>query len=220
MKKDVKEGFVIFPWLFNLTSGKWEDGLLEYTSPRINEKSFVMDITWEEFFKVIYLFSVMAGWSILTNHSLELVHEKGWCSPVTVDTLTALGYKQLTTIQLLALPHLLTKANTYIHARTGSGKTLAFLVPALERLKAMQFKDKHGMSVFRLYSIILTNSPSIICIYIEFYWWILITFALDRSWSTDNISYKRAGSTDCCCSQTIGWSFWVFKYYSYWRHED
>lgn len=93
----------------------------------------------------------MAGSSILTNHSLEWVQEKGWCSPVTVDTLTALGYRQLTTVQLLALPQLLTKANTYIHARTGSGKTLAFLIPALERLKAMGFKNKHGTSVFMQY---------------------------------------------------------------------
>ncbi|KAK8372962.1 hypothetical protein O3P69_015022 [Scylla paramamosain] len=88
---------------------------------------------------------IMAGSSILTNHSLEWVQEKGWCSPVTVDTLTALGYKHLTAVQLLALPQLLTKANTYIHARTGSGKTLAFLIPALERLKAMGFKNKHGV---------------------------------------------------------------------------
>lgn len=87
----------------------------------------------------------MAGSSILTNHSLEWVQEKGWCSRATVDTLTALGYRQLTTVQLLALPQLLTKANTYIHARTGSGKTLAFLIPALERLKAMGFKNKHGV---------------------------------------------------------------------------
>lgn len=93
----------------------------------------------------------MAGSSILTKHSMEWVQEKGWCSPVTVDTLTTLGYKQLTKIQLLALPQLLTKANTYLHARTGSGKTLAFLIPALERLKAMEFKNKHGMSVLLKY---------------------------------------------------------------------
>lgn len=86
----------------------------------------------------------MAGSGILTNHSLKLVQEKGWCSPIMVDTLTSLGYRHLTTIQLLAVPHLLTKANTYIHARTGSGKTLAFLIPALERLRAMGFKSKHG----------------------------------------------------------------------------
>lgn len=86
----------------------------------------------------------MAGNSILTNYSLKWAQEKGWCSLVTVDTLTALGYKYLTAVQLLAVPHLLTKANTYIHARTGSGKTLAFLLPTLERLKAMGFKSKHG----------------------------------------------------------------------------
>ncbi|XP_050713315.1 uncharacterized protein LOC126996660 isoform X2 [Eriocheir sinensis] len=87
----------------------------------------------------------MAGSGILTKHSLKWVLEKGWCSPIMVDTLTALGYRHLTTVQLLAVPHLLTKVDTYIHARTGSGKTLAFLIPTLERLKAMGFKSKHGV---------------------------------------------------------------------------
>lgn len=87
----------------------------------------------------------MAGSSILTNRTLEWVQEKGLCSEPTLTALTAQGYKQLTAIQLLAIPELLAKKDTFLHARTGSGKTLGFLLPALERLRAMGFKKSHGV---------------------------------------------------------------------------
>ncbi|XP_042231676.1 ATP-dependent RNA helicase has-1-like isoform X1 [Homarus americanus] len=87
----------------------------------------------------------MAGTSILTSCTLEWVQDKGLCSPATVTALTNLGYKQLTTIQLHAFPQLLAKSNTFLHARTGSGKTLAFLIPTIERLRAMGFKKSHGV---------------------------------------------------------------------------
>lgn len=86
----------------------------------------------------------MASSSILTSRTLDWVQEKGLCSPSTVTALIALGFQHLTTIQLHALPQLLAKSNTFIHARTGSGKTLAFLIPTIERLKAMGFKKSHG----------------------------------------------------------------------------
>lgn len=87
----------------------------------------------------------MAGLSILTNRTFDWVQEKGLCSPATVAALTALGFQQLTKIQLHTLPQLLSGSNTFIHARTGSGKTLAFLIPTIERLKAMGFKKSHGV---------------------------------------------------------------------------
>lgn len=93
----------------------------------------------------------MAGTSILTNRTLEWVQEKGLCSEPTLAALTAQGYKQLTAIQLLAIPELLAKKDTFLHARTGSGKTLGFLLPTLERLRAMGFKKSHGRILILLY---------------------------------------------------------------------
>ncbi|XP_071542145.1 uncharacterized protein [Panulirus ornatus] len=87
----------------------------------------------------------MAGLSILTNRTFEWLQEKGLCSPATVAALIALGFQRLTTIQLHTLPRLLSESSTFIHARTGSGKTLAFLIPTIERLKAMGFKKSHGV---------------------------------------------------------------------------
>ncbi|XP_068227328.1 uncharacterized protein [Palaemon carinicauda] len=87
----------------------------------------------------------MAGPSILSSCSCEQLAEKSICSSTTVEVLKSLGFTQLTKIQLKVLPHLLSKENCYIHARTGSGKTLAFLVPTVERLRAMKFKDSHGV---------------------------------------------------------------------------
>lgn len=79
-----------------------------------------------------------------TNRTLQWVLEKGLCSSPTHLALSNLGYQRLTPIQLLALPLLLSKSNAFLHARTGSGKTLAFLIPTIERLKAMRFKTSHG----------------------------------------------------------------------------
>ncbi|KAK7085856.1 ATP-dependent RNA helicase ddx18 [Halocaridina rubra] len=87
----------------------------------------------------------MAGASILSICKFESLVERGLCSEATVSALNSLGYSNLTAVQLQALPRLLTKENCYIHARTGSGKTLAFLIPTIERLKAMKFKDSHGV---------------------------------------------------------------------------
>ncbi|KAK8730732.1 hypothetical protein OTU49_007896 [Cherax quadricarinatus] len=87
----------------------------------------------------------MAGSSILTNHTLEWVQEKGLCSQPSVTVLTKLGFQKLTNIQQQAIPKLLAKKNAFLHARTGSGKTLAFLIPTVERLRAMKFKELHGV---------------------------------------------------------------------------
>ena len=86
----------------------------------------------------------MTGKTVLSNRTLEWLEEKGLCSGVTRTTLAAEGITQLTTVQLLAIPPLLSKSSLFIHARTGSGKTLAFLIPAVERLRAMQFKKERG----------------------------------------------------------------------------
>ncbi|XP_076048771.1 uncharacterized protein LOC143029752 [Oratosquilla oratoria] len=85
--------------------------------------------------------------TILTNKTFDWLKHRGLCSSTTVDALRDMGYSQLTTIQYHSMPKLLTKQNVFLHARTGSGKTLAFLIPAVERLKAMNFHSAHGVGV-------------------------------------------------------------------------
>lgn len=55
-------------------------------------------------------------------------------SQKTLSGLKAAGYKQMTLIQALAIPHALVGRDVLGEAETGSGKTLAFLVPLLELL--------------------------------------------------------------------------------------
>jgi len=53
-----------------------------------------------------------------------------------VETLTALGYTEPTSVQAAAIPAALSGGDLLVSSRTGSGKTAAFLLPALARLEA------------------------------------------------------------------------------------
>ncbi|CAL4154093.1 unnamed protein product, partial [Meganyctiphanes norvegica] len=85
------------------------------------------------------------GTSILTEHTLSWLAERGLCSSATLEVLSNQGLHALTHIQYISFPHLINKADCFLHARTGSGKTLAYLMPAIERLKAMEFKTNFGV---------------------------------------------------------------------------
>ena len=56
------------------------------------------------------------------------------------------NYHQMTTIQQIAIPSLLTKSNSVVKSETGSGKTLCYLVPIYEFLmkKAEKVSRAHG----------------------------------------------------------------------------
>ncbi|KAL3872229.1 hypothetical protein ACJMK2_040165 [Sinanodonta woodiana] len=55
--------------------------------------------------------------------------------PFMISSLTQQGFKQLTTVQMMAIPHLLLGKDALIKSQTGSGKTLAFSIPIVHRLQ-------------------------------------------------------------------------------------
>lgn len=65
-------------------------------------------------------------------------------SEKTLRALTEMGFKNMTEIQAMTIPPLLEAKNVVGAARTGSGKTLAFLIPAVELLHNLEFKDRNG----------------------------------------------------------------------------
>ena len=64
-------------------------------------------------------------------------------SPPLQKTIRALGYEELTPIQIQAIPPGLQKRDIVGCAQTGTGKTLAFLLPALEHLLQDQTKTRN-----------------------------------------------------------------------------
>jgi len=64
-------------------------------------------------------------------------------SPPLQQTISALGYEELTPIQIQAIPPGLQKRDVVGCAQTGTGKTLAFLLPALDRLLRDQTKTRN-----------------------------------------------------------------------------
>ena len=58
-------------------------------------------------------------------------------------TISALGYEEMTPIQIQAIPPGLRKCDVVGCAQTGTGKTLAFLLPALDRLLRDQAKTRN-----------------------------------------------------------------------------
>ena len=64
-------------------------------------------------------------------------------SPPLQQTISALGYEELTPIQIQAIPPGLRKRDVVGCAQTGTGKTLAFLLPALDRLLRDRAKTRH-----------------------------------------------------------------------------
>ena len=59
--------------------------------------------------------------------------------PATLNNLQALGYEQMTPIQVASLPLTLAGKDLIAQASTGSGKTAAFGLPLLERLNQRWF---------------------------------------------------------------------------------
>ncbi|CAD5209459.1 unnamed protein product [Bursaphelenchus xylophilus] len=83
--------------------------------------------------------------SILTN-----VEFKSLCGEVCERTLSKLddmGYKYMTEIQNLTIKPLLEGRDVLGAAKTGSGKTLAFLIPAVELLLKLNWKQHNGTGV-------------------------------------------------------------------------
>ena len=65
-------------------------------------------------------------------------------SEPTLKALGEMGFTTMTAIQEESIPVGLTGKDILGAARTGSGKTLAFLVPAIENLRAANFKPRNG----------------------------------------------------------------------------
>ncbi len=71
-----------------------------------------------------------------------------WHLPISEKTSQALkagGFRQMTPIQRLAIPHALAGRDVLASAKTGSGKTLAFLVPVLELLYRSRWTKNDGI---------------------------------------------------------------------------
>jgi ATP-dependent RNA helicase DDX10/DBP4 len=71
-----------------------------------------------------------------------------WHLPISEKTSQALkagGFRQMTAIQRLAIPHALAGRDVLASAKTGSGKTLAFLVPVLELLYRSRWTKNDGI---------------------------------------------------------------------------
>lgn len=69
---------------------------------------------------------------------------RGVVSPSTMEAIESLGFSTMTEIQALSLPPLLEGKDLRGTAKTGSGKTLAFLIPAIERLNKLNFRQTEG----------------------------------------------------------------------------
>lgn len=67
-------------------------------------------------------------------------------SEPTLKALEDMGFSTMTAIQEESIPVGLTGKDILGAARTGSGKTLAFLIPAVENLRAANFKPRNGVS--------------------------------------------------------------------------
>lgn len=65
-------------------------------------------------------------------------------SPETSESIKAMGFSTMTPIQAKAIPPLLAGKDLIGSAKTGSGKTLAFLIPVVELLRRIKFKQRQG----------------------------------------------------------------------------
>eukprot|EP00960_Hanusia_phi_P054722 762755-Hanusia_phi.AAC.3 len=65
------------------------------------------------------------------------------------------GYKFPTPVQRKSIPELLTGANVVMMARTGSGKTAAFLIPLIQRIRAISDSDWAQSKVIGIQGLVL-----------------------------------------------------------------
>lgn len=68
-------------------------------------------------------------------------------SEPTLKAIAAMGFTKMTTVQAKTIPPLLAGRDVLGAAKTGSGKTLAFLIPAIEMLYSLKFKNRNGTGV-------------------------------------------------------------------------
>jgi len=80
--------------------------------------------------------------SILSKRRFDTL--KGKVSDRTLEAIKAMGFSTMTEIQALTVDHLLEGKDVLGAAKTGSGKTLAFLIPAIELLVKLEFKQFQG----------------------------------------------------------------------------
>ena len=75
-------------------------------------------------------------------------------SQQTINAIKDMGFTEMTPIQARSIPPLLAGRDVLAGAKTGSGKTLAFLIPAVEMLRALNFKPRNGKRsfIFHAYS--------------------------------------------------------------------
>ncbi|CAD5206560.1 unnamed protein product [Bursaphelenchus okinawaensis] len=83
--------------------------------------------------------------SILTDVEFDTL--KGEICDRTLNKLKDMGYKYMTEIQNLTIKPLLEGSDVLGAAKTGSGKTLAFLIPAVELLLKLNWKQHNGTGV-------------------------------------------------------------------------
>ncbi|KAH7728325.1 putative ATP-dependent RNA helicase pitchoune [Aphelenchoides avenae] len=83
--------------------------------------------------------------SILTEKLFEGL--RGKVSDATLDSVKAMGFSRMTKIQAETIEPLLEGRDVLGAAKTGSGKTLAFLIPAIELLVKLGWKQYNGTGV-------------------------------------------------------------------------
>jgi len=67
----------------------------------------------------------------------------------TLQAIDKMGFEKMTEIQAKSIPHLLAKhrPDLVASAKTGSGKTMAFLIPAIQTLADLEFKQRNGTGI-------------------------------------------------------------------------
>ncbi|GIY51174.1 ATP-dependent RNA helicase DDX18 [Caerostris darwini] len=68
----------------------------------------------------------------------------------TMKAIAEMGFEKMTEIQAKTIPILLEGRDIVASAKTGSGKTLAFLIPAIELMYKLKFKQRNGTGVIVL----------------------------------------------------------------------
>lgn len=62
----------------------------------------------------------------------------------TLDTLSAMGFSEMTPVQAAAIPLFMKNKDVVVEAVTGSGKTLSFVIPVIEKLLRREYTLKNN----------------------------------------------------------------------------
>ncbi|MEN9785982.1 MAG: putative ATP-dependent helicase RhlE [Pseudomonadota bacterium] len=82
--------------------------------------------------------------------------------PILCEPLAAMGLREPTPVQRVAVPALLGGANVIAVARTGSGKTLAYALPLLQRLRAAEDAEGSPAAPGAPRAIVLTGTRELV----------------------------------------------------------